>query len=491
MGIKKNMTELISHLATDCIKYKALNDLKGMTFTVDIFIFIYKGILGYRDYSNGYDKLNIRGEIVTHLEYIFDKIIQLHKHNIINLWIFDGKAPAIKRDELRKRRKEKRKLQEEYENSPDFNPDRPNHKKNFTINATILKNLYRMLELMGVQYIRANDGVEADNLGSKLNQSSVVEGIITEDWDALPFGCDNLIKGFGTKDKLCSIQREELLNALGLNQEQFVDLCILLGTDYCPTISGLNGLHAYHMYYNFKDMNKLVAHLKEINKERKDKYVIPCDFIEKWIKAKEYYLNPIPQLDTPTNIIWHKPDRSKLIDFLCNECQFDRNRSIERVDKLMQLYYRYSNRKYSRIDNLDSWKYSKIIEVDITKKLAPNSDQFLMSKWTPITQKEIITITETIEEISDEKDIEYINNYDQKEIENKENNECISETINNLEKMIDNTNFYCNSSDIANAPEPIQQQPKVKIHKSRSKQRARARMRAILIKNSYRINSNL
>lgn len=352
MGV--GLKPIITHMAPECMEYKTLNDFRGMNVALDTFIYIYKGVLGYRYFTGGEDKLNKNGEIVTHLEYIYDQILKLHKHEIITLWIFDGKQPDIKREELAKRKLEKQRLQLQYEKSPVYNSNFPKHQKNFTINKNILTNLYQMLRLMGIQYIKANG--EADNLGSMLSKNEIVGGLITEDWDALPFGCKNLIKNFGTKEGMYTVNIQNLLESLKLTQEEFIDVCILLGTDFCPTISGLEGLNAYNLYTQFKDMEKLLEHLNQVNQIDEIKYVIPENFIKKWKKAKEYYMSTIQQNFVPERIIWNRPNRERLIDFLCNECLFDRKRSVERVDKLMNLYHNYITNKKRRIDNVDSWR---------------------------------------------------------------------------------------------------------------------------------------
>lgn len=351
------MKKLIYLLARDCLEQKNLNDFRDMIVAIDTFIFIYKSILDYRNFSGGKDKLNIHGEIVTHLEYIFDKIVKLKRYNITSLWIFDGKPPEIKREELAKRRAKKQEIQKAYESSNSYDPEKPVHSRNFTINKTILKNLYTMLNLMGIPYVTA-DG-EADYLGAFLNKNAVVDALITEDWDALPFGCQNLIKNFGSKQELYTVNVSKLLEALELTQEQFVDLCILLGTDYCPSITGLSGLKAYYMYYEFKDMEMLVNHLNIVNANCKEvKYVIPENFIERWRNAKEYYLNTLTLTTTTQTkqFFWRKPQKKKLIDFLCDECQFDRERTIERVEKLMEMYYfqLYKNRYHKKIYNYNN-----------------------------------------------------------------------------------------------------------------------------------------
>ena len=66
----------------------------------------------------------------------------------------------------------------------------------------------------------------------------------TEDMDALTFRTPKLLRKFTSsqgKDKqpIIEVDYEKMLEGLGLTYEQFVDLCILCGCDYCSTIRGI------------------------------------------------------------------------------------------------------------------------------------------------------------------------------------------------------------------------------------------------------------
>jgi flap endonuclease-1 len=47
------------------------------------------------------------------------------------------------------------------------------------------------------------------------------------------------------KAPLQIFDHEKLIQDLGLNEDQFIDLCILLGCDYCEGIKGIGKLFHY------------------------------------------------------------------------------------------------------------------------------------------------------------------------------------------------------------------------------------------------------
>ena len=73
--------------------------------------------------------------------------------------------------------------------------------------------------------------------------------------DALTFRTPKLLRKFTSsqgKDKqpIIEVDYEKMLEGLGLTYEQFVDLCILCGCDYCSTIRGIGSkVRVYLMYF--------------------------------------------------------------------------------------------------------------------------------------------------------------------------------------------------------------------------------------------------
>lgn len=86
-----------------------------------------------------------------------------------------------------------------------------------------------ILLMMGIPTIRASG--EAERLCSILLRDNVVQGVLSRDTDHLVLGCSNLYLSMGSQT-LEQLNLNHLLQCMGLSHSQFVDFCILCGTDY-------------------------------------------------------------------------------------------------------------------------------------------------------------------------------------------------------------------------------------------------------------------
>ena len=80
-------------------------------------------------------------------------------------------------------------------------------------------------------YIAATD---AEHLGSQLTRVGKLDVLVTDDGDALAFSASAVLRNLFQpgKNGMQIIAPQELLDALGLTREQFVDVCIICGCDY-------------------------------------------------------------------------------------------------------------------------------------------------------------------------------------------------------------------------------------------------------------------
>ena len=60
-----------------------------------------------------------------------------------------------------------------------------------------------------------------------------------------------------------------------LSYEQFVDLCILCGCDYCSTIKGIGPKTAFKLIKQHKSIETVIEAVK-----KEKKYEIPADWVE-------------------------------------------------------------------------------------------------------------------------------------------------------------------------------------------------------------------
>ena len=131
-----------------------------------------------------------------------------------------------------------------------------------------------LLKLMGVPCITAP--CEAEAQCAELNKHGKVYGTATEDMDALTFRTPKLIRKLFSqstnKDKnspVVEIDVEKVLAAMKLSYEQFVDLCILCGCDYCNTIKGVGPKGALKLIREHKTIEASLAHLLKNDKKKK------------------------------------------------------------------------------------------------------------------------------------------------------------------------------------------------------------------------------
>ena len=89
---------------------------------------------------------------------------------------------------------------------------------------------------------------------------------------------------------------DKVLDGLGLSMDQFVDLCILLGCDYCDKIRGVGPKSAYKMIQEHGSIENM---LKKIDSK---KHTVPEDW--KFEGARELFKNPEVKPAEECDIKW-------------------------------------------------------------------------------------------------------------------------------------------------------------------------------------------
>lgn len=116
----------------------------------------------------------------------------------------------------------------------------------------------KLLELLGIPVIQAPSEAEAQCV--QLCKENLVYAVATEDMDALTFGCPRLIRNLisGQNEKVKEFQIARVLDGLSLTQDQFVDLSILMGCDYCDNIRGIGGKKGLDLLRKFNNIEGIL-----------------------------------------------------------------------------------------------------------------------------------------------------------------------------------------------------------------------------------------
>jgi hypothetical protein len=82
------------------------------------------------------------------------------------------------------------------------------------------------------------------------------------------------------KEPIIELELDSVLKELEMSMDEFVDFCILCGSDYTKSIDGLGPSTAYKMIKEFKNIEGVLEEIKDINNQRaKDnkppKYELP------------------------------------------------------------------------------------------------------------------------------------------------------------------------------------------------------------------------
>jgi flap endonuclease-1 len=258
MGIK-NLLKFLKNYK-DLLLEKNIIDYRGKRIAIDISILLYQVIIAIR--SSGSDLVNNKGEIVSHVLGLFNKTIILLNNGIIPIYVFDGKPPELKYKVLNNRRQQKLNAKKKMENVETSEEKIKYFKKCVSISKTQLDECRELLTLMGIPYIDAPE--EADSQCAYLAKEGLVDAVLSEDMDILTFGSTRIVKNLiSQKKNPIEINLNDILDKLELTYDQFIDFCILLGSDYMNGITEINSKIIFEFYNKHKNINDTLCDLKK------------------------------------------------------------------------------------------------------------------------------------------------------------------------------------------------------------------------------------
>ena len=271
MGIH-GLMKLLSEEAPDAIKeFEGFGPLNGRKVAIDASMAMYQFLVAVRTGSGGHQQqlTNENGDVTSHIQGMFNRTIRMMEAGIKPCYVFDGKPPPMKSGELAKRIARRQKAEKDLEAAKaagDGEDIDRFQRRLVKVTKQHNEECKELLKLMGVPCITAP--CEAEAQCAELNKHGKVYGTATEDMDALTFRTPKLIRKLFSqstnKDKnspVVEIDVEKVLAAMKLSYEQFVDLCILCGCDYCNTIKGVGPKGALKLIREHKTIEASLAHL--------------------------------------------------------------------------------------------------------------------------------------------------------------------------------------------------------------------------------------
>ena len=322
MGIK-SLTKLIKNNTNNSIENINLYQLSNKRVAIDASLFIYKSLIAIN--TKGSNNKNI-----GHIIGIFNKTINYLSLNIIPIYIFDGKPPKLKQTILNERKQKLNNNKILLHKSTNIYDINKYEKRCVKMTKEHIDDIKQLLSLLGVSYIHC-DG-EAEGIASELCRINYVDYVISEDMDSLPFGSSKLVrscvdKSIKRKDILSVFNLESILNELKLTHDQFIELCVLCGCDYCSNISKVGPIKSLQIINKYKSINNYIEQTKPI---------LPNNYINNYkesIKIFNSYRGIFNNTDIPINkSILNIPKlKEYLLSFNINEKSIDK--SIQKINR--------------------------------------------------------------------------------------------------------------------------------------------------------------
>ncbi|XP_032901031.1 flap endonuclease 1 isoform X4 [Amblyraja radiata] len=312
MGINR-LAELIRERAAGAITSKSIYAYEGSVMALDAAVVMNQFRMARPDRRYLHHLSQIVG--------VFYRTASLLEKGIKPVFVFDGPAPRMK-SRVGTEQREKRKGEQNTAAALDGKVP----VESFVRNGR--QDCQRLLTLLGVPYIEAPG--EAEATCAALVRAGLVHCTATEDMDALPFGCSRLVRHVTASPhaRVEEFSLPAVLQALQLSHEQFVDLCILLGCDYCDKIHGVGPGRALPLLQQHHSLDGVVQHL------RPGRLAVPEDW--PYREARRLFLQPAVTDPGGVTLEWGAPDEEGLVQLLVHEKHAKERRVRSRIQRLRE-----------------------------------------------------------------------------------------------------------------------------------------------------------
>ena len=302
----------------------------GKKIAIDAFNTLYQFISIIRQ-PDGTPLKDSQGRITSHLSGILYRVSNMIEVGIKPVFVFDGEPPEFKKAEIEERRKRRAEAEEKWAIALQTGEE---YAKKYAqaaarVDEYIVDSAKELLKYMGIPYVQAPSEGEAQ--AAYMAAKGDVEYTGSQDYDSLLFGGPRLARNLAItgKRKLPGkniyidvkpevIDLKKNLEKLSITREQLVDIAILVGTDYNEGIKGVGATKAYRYIKTYGNIFRALKALK-VN-------------IENVEEIRSFFLKP-PVTDN-YNVKFEEPDMEKIIEFLCEEHDFSKERVEKAAEKL-------------------------------------------------------------------------------------------------------------------------------------------------------------
>lgn len=305
----------------------------GRIIAIDASMCLYQFLIMIREnHSGSYQNLtNEAGEITSHIIGMLTRTIKLMESGIKPVYVFDGKPPELKLQELAARREKREAAKETLAaavEAGDAEQVLKSTKQTVRVTKEQNEEVKTLLRLMGLPVVDAPS--EAEATCAALCRDGKVYAAATEDADCLTFGTKilvrNLMAAESQKKTILEVSLERALEQLNVTMDQFIDFCILSGCDYCDTLKGVGPATAIRLLLQHGSLEKVIEELGTDKVPENFRYQTARDFFKE-----------CEAVDTKTiEFEFKEPDAEGLTKFLVDQCSFSKERVEKYIERLQK-----------------------------------------------------------------------------------------------------------------------------------------------------------
>jgi flap endonuclease-1 len=321
------------------IKFSSLVDkkdlkwetLQGKKLAIDAPNVLFQFLSSIRQ-ADGSPLTDNNGKVTSHLIGLFARVPNLLQEGIKPVFVFDGTPPALKAKTHAIRRGIKEKALESYNKASeeeDVELMSKYSRQLSKLNQEMIDESKELLHALGLPTVQAPSEAEAQC--AYMAKKKKVWASASQDYDSLLFGAPKLIQNLtlSSKRKLPGgqyksispymIELDQVLNDLGITQDQLIVMGILTGTDFNPGgVKGIGPKKAEKLVQTGKKFETIFAELE-------------TDF--DWKEIFDIFKN-IPVIDV--DLKFGKINPEKVREILVERHGFGKERVDKKLNDLMK-----------------------------------------------------------------------------------------------------------------------------------------------------------
>lgn len=328
----------------------SLDELSGKSIAIDAHNALYQFLAIIRQ-PTGELLTDKQGRVTSHLSGILYRNSNLLEKGVKLVYVFDGKPPSKKTEEIRRRTEVKRQAETKYiaaVAAGDFVQARSYAMMTSRLEDYMVADAMRLLGLMGIPCVRAPSEGEAQAAHMSLKQDVWATG--SQDYDSLLFGAPRLARNLAItgRRKLPRrnvyvevnpemVELDEVLRTLQITRQQLIDTGILIGTDFNPDgIRGIGPKTALKLIKQHQNLEKAVSEIPA------------ASYLSDQLSIRDIFLKP--DVTDDYRLEWKSADVEGVVQFLCGERDFSVERVRNAMDKISESYRNQAQKK-----TLESW----------------------------------------------------------------------------------------------------------------------------------------